>query len=154
MIVRIVAGKVQGNFAIDFQHFFVLLVMQFERHRVLTDENLTYGNALDAAGPLGPECAVLKVSDPHRLVEERQRLRADMTVEQELCLYRNLKKKSPLSTFPPPTFAFVGSRLLTFADLGTFAVGSLTTVLAAMWSMTLLPVPGMSLLSGRSLAVT
>ena len=106
MIVRIVAGKVQGNFAIDFQHFFVLLVMQFERHRVLTDENLTYGNALDAAGPLGPECAVLKVGDPHRLVEERQRLRADMTVEQELRLNRNLKK-SPLCTFPPPTF--VGS---------------------------------------------
>ena len=89
--------------------FFVLLVLQLERHRVLTDESLTYGNALDAAGPLGPECAVLKVSDPHRLVEERQRLRADMTVEQELCLNRNLKK-SPLSTFPPPTFAFVGSR--------------------------------------------
>ena len=107
MIVRIVAGKVQGSFAIDFQHFFVLLVMQFERHRVLTDENLTYGNALDAAGPLGPECAVLKVSDPHRLVEERQRLRADMTVEQELRLNRNLKK-SPFCTFPPPTF--VGSR--------------------------------------------
>ena len=92
MIVRIVAGKVQGNFAIDFQHFFVLLVLQLERHRVLTDDCLTYGNALDAAGPLGPECAVLKVSDPHRLVEERQRLRADMTVEQELRLNRNLKK--------------------------------------------------------------
>ena len=94
MIVRIVAGKVQGNFADDFQHFFVLLVLQFERHRVLTDDCLTYGNALDAAGPLGPESTVLKMGDPHRLVEERQRLRADMTVEQELCLYRNLKKES------------------------------------------------------------
>ena len=68
---------------------------------MLTDESLTYGNALDAAGPLGPESAVLKVGDPHRLVEERQRLRADMTVEQELRLNRNLKK-SPLCTFPSP----------------------------------------------------
>ena len=93
MIVRIVAGKVQGSFAIDFQLFFVLLVLQLGRHRVLKDESLTYGNALDAAGPLGPECAVLKVGDPHRLVEERQRLRADMTVEQELCLNRNLKRR-------------------------------------------------------------
>ena len=116
MIVRIVAGKVQGNFAIDFQHFFVPLVLQLERHRVLVDESLTYGNALDAAGPLGPESAVLKVSDPHRLVEERQRLRADMTVEQELCLNRNLKKRvrcvlfrlprslDPVSS-PSPTWA-------------------------------------------------
>ena len=103
MIVRIVAGMVQGNFAIHFQKSFVLLIVQLERHRMLTVEGLTYGNALNAAGPLGSESAVLKVGDPHRLVEERQRLRADMTVEQELCLYRNLKK-SWSRTFPPPSF--------------------------------------------------
>ena len=49
---------------------------------------------------------------------------------------------------------FPSASSLTLADLGTFAVRSFTSVLAAMCSMTLLPVPGMSRLSGRSLAVT